>query len=57
LCPSYDRGCYGCFGPADVVNARSLASGFDETGRATLKAGLQGFNVGAPAFQEAADNV
>lgn len=57
LCPSYDRGCYGCFGPADVVNARSLASRFDDADRATLKAGLQGFNVGAPAFEEAANNV
>jgi sulfhydrogenase subunit delta len=57
LCPSYDRGCYGCFGPSDVVNAHSLASRFDETDRATLKAGLQGFNVGAPAFEEAANNV
>jgi hypothetical protein len=24
LCPSYDRGCYGCFGPADITNAPSL---------------------------------
>ncbi len=26
LCPSYDRGCYGCFGPAQTTNTISLAS-------------------------------
>ncbi len=25
LCPSYDRGCYGCFGPKESPNAKSLA--------------------------------
>ena len=25
LCPSYDRGCYGCFGPADTTNTPSLS--------------------------------
>ena len=22
LCPSYDRGCYGCFGPMETPNTR-----------------------------------
>jgi len=57
LCPSYDRGCYGCFGPADVVNLGSLAARFDDEGKATCRAGLQGVNVGAPAFEDAARNV
>lgn len=26
LCPSYDRGCYGCFGPKETPNTSSLAS-------------------------------
>src|SRR5690242_18158191 len=26
LCPSYDRGCYGCFGPQDTPNAASLSA-------------------------------
>jgi coenzyme F420-reducing hydrogenase gamma subunit len=35
LCPAYDRGCYGCFGPQDTPNAASLtarlrAHGMDE---------------------------
>jgi sulfhydrogenase subunit delta len=25
LCPSYDRGCYGCFGPREAANTASLA--------------------------------
>ncbi len=25
LCPSYDRGCYGCFGPKETPNAPSLS--------------------------------
>jgi len=24
LCPSYDRGCYGCYGPMETPNARAL---------------------------------
>jgi hypothetical protein len=24
LCPSYNRGCYGCFGPMESPNTRSL---------------------------------
>jgi sulfhydrogenase subunit delta len=26
LCPSFDRGCYGCFGPQDTPNTASIAS-------------------------------
>ena len=26
LCPSYDRGCYGCFGPKETPNTRSLSA-------------------------------
>jgi coenzyme F420-reducing hydrogenase gamma subunit len=28
LCPSYGRGCYGCFGPKELANANALASHF-----------------------------
>lgn len=57
ICPGYHRGCYGCFGPAATVNAASLASQFDEAGKVTLRAGLRGFNVGAPQFEEAVKDV
>ena len=26
LCPTFDRGCYGCFGPQDTPNTASIAS-------------------------------
>ena len=29
LCPSYARGCYGCFGPRESANGSSLASWFE----------------------------
>ena len=28
LCPSYDRGCYGCYGPMETPNTASLTSQF-----------------------------
>jgi coenzyme F420-reducing hydrogenase gamma subunit len=28
LCPSYGRGCYGCYGPMESTNAQSLANQF-----------------------------
>ena len=30
LCPSYDRGCYGCFGPMESPNAPSLSGWLSE---------------------------
>lgn len=57
ICPGYHRGCFGCFGPAATVNAGSLASKFDEAGRATLRAGMRQFNVGSPGFEEAVTHV
>lgn len=32
LCPSYDRGCYGCFGPRERANTASLAGWFRKEG-------------------------
>jgi coenzyme F420-reducing hydrogenase gamma subunit len=50
LCPAYDRGCYGCFGPMETPNTRSLtpwlkALGVDERVYRT-------FNADAPAFRD-----
>jgi coenzyme F420-reducing hydrogenase gamma subunit len=28
LCPAFGRGCYGCFGPKELANARGLANSF-----------------------------
>lgn len=32
LCPSYNRGCFGCYGPMDSTNTTSLAAEFREMG-------------------------
>src|SRR5690348_7378771 len=32
LCPSYHRGCYGCFGPMETPNTGSLGNWFDGHG-------------------------
>ena len=34
LCPSYDRGCYGCFGPAEAANPDALGAWLTEHGLA-----------------------
>ncbi|HAX81858.1 MAG TPA: oxidoreductase [Actinobacteria bacterium] len=55
ICPSYQRGCYGCFGPSSNANVASLATAWEAVGmpRPALARALQGFTVGAPEFQEA----
>lgn len=32
LCPTYNRGCYGCFGPSEMPNTSSLADALAATG-------------------------
>jgi coenzyme F420-reducing hydrogenase gamma subunit len=55
LCPGVHRGCYGCFGPAETVNAASLLPRLRELGAGDeeLRRLLRTFNVAAPAFAEA----
>lgn len=54
LCPSFARGCYGCFGPMETPNTRSLAGAFLRAGvgRRDLLRVLRSFNANAPAFRE-----
>ena len=54
LCPSYDRGCYGCFGPMETPNAPSLSArlyalGMDEE---ALRRVYRTFNADAEAFRK-----
>ena len=57
ICPAYDRGCYGCFGPARQVNIQSLAGHFLETGMPPQEAMhlLRSFNGYAPEFRQASE--
>ncbi len=57
LCPSYDRGCYGCFGPMESANAASLAGHFEWMGLSNREIvnSLRGFNAWAEAFRKESD--
>jgi coenzyme F420-reducing hydrogenase gamma subunit len=54
ICPAYDRGCYGCFGPAAQPNLVSLSEQFQRQGTTTpeLVRGLRLFNAYAPEFRQ-----
>lgn len=56
ICPTYDRGCYGCYGPSEPANTGSLVNRFLKTGHspAGLVPLFRSFNVLAPAFEDAA---
>ena len=53
LCPAYDRGCYGCFGPMETPNTASLAAGWVRLGASEpdLVRAFRGFNAYAEAFR------
>jgi len=53
LCPTYHRGCYGCYGPMEAPNTASLAAAFAGGGltKPDLLRVFRTFNAHAPAFQ------
>lgn len=57
LCPSYHRGCYGCYGPKENANTSSLSAGWKENGATerNLALAFRTFNANAPAFREEGD--
>jgi coenzyme F420-reducing hydrogenase gamma subunit len=57
LCPSFDRGCYGCFGPKEAANTHSLADYLEADGRSRAEVVrlFSGFTVYAPAFRAIAE--
>jgi coenzyme F420-reducing hydrogenase gamma subunit len=59
LCPSLGRGCYACFGPADDVNAASLARRFEALGmpRRDVVRSFRGITGQEAAFRELADHL
>jgi sulfhydrogenase subunit delta len=54
LCPTYHRGCYGCFGPTESPNTTALADQVEADGMAAtdLVRLLRTFNTWSPAFRE-----
>ena len=55
LCPGFDRGCYGCFGPVEGGNTAALADHFaSASDSATAHRLFHNVNPAAPAFATAA---
>jgi coenzyme F420-reducing hydrogenase gamma subunit len=57
LCPPYDRGCYGCFGPMRFANVDSLSAwiGREGMGKDAIARLFRGFNAYAEAFRKASE--
>jgi sulfhydrogenase subunit delta len=55
ICPAYDRGCFGCYGPMESPNTDSLSAWLEQHGSAKrdLLRAYRTFNADAPAFREA----
>jgi len=54
LCPSYQRGCFGCYGPKETPNTASIASWWSKQGTAPndLVRIFRGFNAYAEPFRK-----
>jgi coenzyme F420-reducing hydrogenase gamma subunit len=52
ICPAYDRGCYGCYGPKETPNAPSLDAWSGLEDRDLVRV-YRTFNAASDAFREA----
>lgn len=54
ICPEYNRGCFGCYGPAKTPNVAALVAQFEATGMpsAAIDRVLHTFNAWAPDFRQ-----
>lgn len=57
LCPAYQRGCFGCFGPAETPNTRALSEQWKALGKTPqeLVRAFRTFNAYADAFRKESD--
>ena len=57
LCPSYSRGCYGCYGPMESPNTESLGNQFHILGQhpADITRAFRSFNAWAWQFRKASE--
>jgi len=54
ICPAFNRGCYGCYGPKETPNTVSLDT-WSGTGEHDLVRVYRTFNAGAGAFKQASE--
>jgi coenzyme F420-reducing hydrogenase gamma subunit len=54
LCPTYARGCYGCFGPKETPNTEALSAEWVKLGIGDhqIMQAFRGFNAYAEAFRK-----
>jgi hypothetical protein len=54
ICPTYHRGCYGCFGPKETPNTASLSQWWSRLGvsRPDLTRVFRSFNAYAEPFRK-----
>jgi coenzyme F420-reducing hydrogenase gamma subunit len=54
ICPAYDRGCYGCFGPMETPNPVALSRQLKELGMdaPAIERIYRTYNANAPGFRE-----
>ena len=54
ICPAYDRGCYGCYGPQETPNTAALTDRMSALGMdgRDIQRVYRSFNADAPAFRE-----
>ena len=57
ICPSYTRGCYGCYGPMENPNTASLASHLSGMGESAedIMLAFRSFNAYAESFRKESD--
>jgi sulfhydrogenase subunit delta len=57
ICPSYHRGCYGCFGPQETPNTAALTRAWRDLGVATgdIVRVYRTFNTEAEPFRREGD--
>ena len=57
ICPAYNRGCYGCYGPMETPNTASLASRMRDLGASQdeLRRLFRTYNAEEPPFRQEAD--
>ncbi len=59
ICPAFNRGCYGCFGPMPQANGESLVAHFERSGHDAIQLVplLRNFNAAAPEFRRQSDRL
>jgi len=57
ICPTYNRGCFGCYGPMETPNTSSLADWMSKLGltETELQRMFRTYNAGDPEFRQEGD--